>query len=180
MGSMKEEYFDWMYNLVCDDEYSKGLSYRKLLRYLNEVDFTYSIDMDGNRADDGIDLRYRFAFENKYDNRRVVHYIDNTPCSVLEMMIALALRCEEHIMENSDYGNRTGQWFWNMIVSLGLGGMSDDHFDIQYVREVIDRFLNRDYERNGKGGLFTVEHGVRDMRSIEIWYQMCLYLDDII
>lgn len=28
---LNNAYFDWMYQLVCDDEYSRGLSYRKLL-----------------------------------------------------------------------------------------------------------------------------------------------------
>lgn len=51
----------------------------------------------------------------------IASYLDNRPCSVLEMIIALAIRLEEHIMDDPDIGNRTGQWFWDMIVSLGLG-----------------------------------------------------------
>ena len=83
-------------------------------------------------------------------------------------------------MEDHNLGDRTGQWFWNMIVSLGLGSMTDDRFDDTYVQDVLTKFLNREYERNGKGGLFTVEHCQCDMRSIEIWYQMCMFLDSII
>ena len=41
------------------------------------------------------------------------------------MMIALAIRCEEHIMDDPDAGDRTGQWFWSMLVSLGLGSMDE-------------------------------------------------------
>ena len=48
-------YFDWMYQLVVDDRYSK--SYRKLFVRLHDTEFTYMIPMDGNRAEDGIDLR---------------------------------------------------------------------------------------------------------------------------
>ena len=58
---LNNAYFDWMYQLVCDDEYSRGLSYRKLLSLLHDTDFTYTIALDGNRYDDGIDLRYRFG-----------------------------------------------------------------------------------------------------------------------
>lgn len=48
-------YFEWMYDIVCPD---KKKSYRKLLYFLHSVDFTYLIDMDGNRFEDGIELRY--------------------------------------------------------------------------------------------------------------------------
>lgn len=173
-------YFTWMYQLVCNNErYSKTLSYRKLLRYLHSVDFEYSIPMDGNRADDGVELRYRFADEKRYDHAMVAEYLDDRPCSVLEMMIALAIRCEEHIMDDPDEGDRTGQWFWEMIVNLGLGSMYDEHFDEDYVDGTIECLLYRSYAKNGKGGLFTVENYKRDMRTVEIWYQMCWYLDGL-
>ena len=91
-----------------------------------------------------------------------------------------ASRTIRHIMDNPDIGNRTGQWFWNMIVNLGLGSMDDEKFDRGYVEFVLNRLLDRQYERNGKGGLFTVSNCRRDMRSVDIWYQMCWYLDEIV
>lgn len=172
-------YFDWMYQLVVDDRYSNQ-SYRKLFARLHDTEFTYMIPMDGNRAEDGIDLRYRFGRECSYNDAMVASYLDDRPCSILEMMIALSIRCEEHIMDDPDIGNRTGQWFWSMIVSLGLGFMNDARFDRDYVDDILARFLDRDYARNGEGGLFTVSHNQRDMRSIEIWYQMSCYLNEII
>jgi hypothetical protein len=136
--------------------------------------------MDGNRAEDGIDLRYRFGYEQGYDSPMIATLLDDRPCSVLEMLIALAIRCEEHIMDDPDIGNRTGQWFWNMIINLGLGFMDDTKFDENYVKDVISRFLYRKYKRNGEGGLFTVEHCKNDLRTVEIWYQMCWYLDEVL
>jgi hypothetical protein len=136
--------------------------------------------MDGNRAEDGIDLRYRFGYEQGYDSPMIATLLDDRPCSVLEMLIALAIRCEEHIMNDPDIGNRTGQWFWNMIINLGLGFMDDTKFDENYVKDVISRFLYRKYKRNGEGGLFTVEHCKNDLRTVEIWYQMCWYLDEVL
>ncbi len=107
-------------------------------------------------------------------------YLDCRPCSVLEMMIALAIRLEEHIMDDPEVGNRTGQWFWNMIVNLGLGSMNDSRFNKLYVQNIIHKFLEREYQPNGKGGLFTIEDCRYDLREIEIWYQACWYLDNII
>lgn len=172
------EYFEWIYQLVCKD--AKGLSYRKLLCKLYDTPFNYTVAMDGNRAEDGVDLRYRFGYECGFANSAVADYLDNKDCSVLEMMVALAIRCEEHIMDNPDIGDRTGKWFLDMIVNLGLEKMTDDHFDKRYVESVLDRFLNREYRRNGDGGLFTVHHSRIDMRSVEIWYQAMWYLDEVL
>ena len=177
---LNNEYFEWMYDIVCSDKDYSKLSYRKLLYFLHDVEFTYMYDRDENRAIDGIDFRYRFGDECGYSDSIIQTYLDTRPCSVLEMMVALALVVEEHIMDDPTFGNRTGQWFWNMIVSLGLGSMSDARFDRDYTEQVIIRFLNREYERNGKGGLFTISDDRRDMRTAEIWYQTMWYLNDFL
>ena len=179
-NELNQEYFKWMIGLVYDDRYLKKTSYHKLLRHFHEVDFEFSDPMDGNRAEDGTDLRYRFAYENEYSGPMVATYLDDRPCSVLEMMIALAVRCEEQIMDDPEVGDRTGQWFWNMIVSLGLGGMTDLRYSEDIVDQKIERFLRREYKRNGEGGLFTVHEHPQDMRSVDIWYQMHYYLDEIV
>lgn len=170
---IKNDYFRWMFDLVCGNRYSKKVSYRKLLAQLHDIKFRYIIEMDANRAEAGIDLRYR------YDHDYAELYLDG-PCSVLEMMVALAIHCEESIMDDPSVGDRTGQWFWEMITSLGLGSMTDNNYDKRYVAMTIERFLNRDYEPNGRGGLFTVRNCDRDLREVEIYYQLCYYLDTII
>lgn len=178
-NELNDPYFDWMYRLVVDDRYSNK-SYRRLFHKLHDTEFAYTIPMDGNRAEDGIELRYRFGREQGYHDAVIANCIDIRPCSILEMMIALAIRCEEHLMDDPDIGNRTGQWFWSMIVSLGLGSMSDARFDPVRVDDILDRFLDREYEVDGRGGLFTIRSPRFDMRSMEIWYQMNCYLNEII
>ena len=168
------DYFEWIYELVCRDRFPRDISFRKLLMRLHEVEFAYSIPRDENRAADGVGLRHRFAVDP-----RDLEALDG-PCSILEMMVALAIRCEENIMDDPAYGDRTGQWFWGMINNLGLGAVTDANYDREYVDEVIVRFLNREYERNGKGGLFTIRNCKRDLRKLEIWVQMCHYLDSIL
>ena len=180
MNTINNEYFEWVYNLVCNDRYYKTLSYRKLLYSLHNTSFYSLIDRDNNRADDGIELRYRFGYEYGYSRDVISASLDNRPCSVLEMMVALAFRIEETIMDDPSYGNRTGQWFWNMIVSLGLGSMSDNKFDDEYFQFIIDRFLNRQYSPNGEGGLFIVHNNTTDLRNIEIWFQAMWYLDEFL
>ena len=178
---IKNDYFNWLYNIVCGIRHAEQISYRKLLMYLHGIDFHYTILRDQNRAQDGIDLRRRFGLVHDLDGDvdRIVEDLEG-PCSVLEMMVALAIRCEETIMDDASIGDRTGQWFWEMVVSLGLGYMTDDRFDRRLADEVIHTFLDRKYEPNGKGGLFTIRHCDRNLRSVEIWVQMCWYLDTIV
>lgn len=176
---LNDRYFEWMCSLVHDDGYSERLNYQRLLSYLHCIEFTYILEMDGNRAVDGRDLRYRFAYEHDYSYATIDKCLGVGPCSVLEMMVALALRCEENIMDEPDIGDRTGLWFWNMIANLGLGTMNDDEFNENYTEEIIDKFLKREYTRDGEGGLFTVKHSGHDLREIEIWYQMCWYLEKV-
>ena len=177
---LSNRYFEWLYRLVCgDDEYNR-LSYRNLLSFLHSIEFTYSINLDENRAQDGIDFRYRFGYENGYSQDIIEKYLDHSPCSVLEMMVSLAFKVEEQIMDNNEYGNRTGQWFWNMIVSLGLGYMNDNDFNESAAYRIISRFLDRNYAPDGRGGLFTIENCAYDLREVEIWSQFMWYLNTII
>lgn len=171
--TMGSEYFEWLSEIVCVNRFTRHTSFRKLLLYLHETEFRYLIHRDRNRADDGTNLRYRYKLST---GRPSYQY---GPCSVLEMMVALSIRCEETIMDDPGVGDRTSQWFWAMIVNLGLGSMTDDRFDISYVEEVVERFLERDYEPDGRGGLFRIRNCDRDLRTIEIWYQLCWYLDEL-
>lgn len=178
-SEIEQEYFEWMYRLVSHGRYSGRTSFEDLLLYLHETEFRYIIPKDSNRAEDGEDLRRQFAYEIYGDND-IEFIIDclARPCSVLEMMIALAIRCED-IMDDPSVGDRTGQWFWMMVTNLGLGGMYDRRFDKKYVEVVIETFLNRKYEPDGRGGLFRVRNCDYDLRDEEIWTQMLWMLDTI-
>lgn len=173
-----DDYFDWIYQIVSGGFSPKKLSYKKLLRLLFNTEFTYSMPMDGNRYEDGIDLRYRFGDDVGVEDAAIAGYLDDKPCSVLEMMVALAFRMEEQIMTNPDIGDRTGQWFWNMVASLDLGHMSDSRFNETEAVDILEAFLDRDYAPNGEGGLFIVKHPNYDMRDAEIWNQANWYLNE--
>lgn len=177
-NEIENEYFEWLYNMMCKDRFAKSISYRKLLIFLHSKRFTYVIDKDRNRAAYGLDLRKRFSTYSGYEEDYLSSYLEG-PCTVLEMMIALSIQCEEWIMDDPRVGDRTSQWFWGMVANLGLAAMTDDNYDKAYVRESIDRFLKREYSPDGKGGLFTVRNPKHDMREVEIWMQLLWYLDSI-
>lgn len=172
--TLRNEYFEWLMALIKADEGPEELSFKKLLMHLHNRPFQYSIAKDRNRALDGIALRRRFAM-----TRGCVDNFIEGDCSIFEMMVALAIRCEEDIMDDPTVGDRTAQWFWEMVNNLGLGSMVDDRYDCDYVDRVLERFIMRKYDRDGTGGLFRVRHCWEDLRKVEIWYQLCWYLDSI-
>ena len=175
-NDLLNHYFEWLCRSVCKDKFPEGISYRKLLMHLHSTQFYYSIQKDADRASAGVDLRWRFVCENNYS----VTVLDELvgPCSVLEMILALAFYCEE-VMDDPAYGDRTAQWFWGMINNLGLGSMYDDRFDRMYFDDVIARFLDRKYDPDGRGGLFRIKNCKHDLRRVEIFYQLCWYLNSI-
>lgn len=179
MNDLKTLYFDWLCDLISDGAPSE--SYHKLLTFLHNTEFIWMPQQpkDENRYQDGVDLRYRFGYDRQIRYQDIQDELsDDIPCSVLEMLAALALRCEEDLMSNEHYGNRTGYWFWEMIKNLGLINQTDDNFDILYVELAIDRFLTRSYRKNGEGGIVVLEHPPRDLRTVELWYQMMWYLSE--
>lgn len=173
-------YFEWLSDIVCEARFGGEVSFRKLIMHLHNTDFRYIIPNDENRAREGKNLRHRFAVTQmpEIPEYQILDILAG-PCSVLEMMVALAIHAEEHIMDNPQIGNRTGQWFWSMVVSLGLGGQTDNRFDRRFVDNVLERFLDRKYSPNGQGGLFMIRNCNRDLRKVEIFHQLCWYLGTI-
>lgn len=169
-----EEYFQWMVDKV------DGQRHSKLLQMMHNEVF-YAIDpLDENRAIDGCALRYRFGSECNIPKDEVDDKLGIYDCSILEMMLALAFRIEETIMSDSDFGDRTAMWFWIMVKSLGLYNMHNDNFDPVKVLTTLDTFLTRGYSPDGEGGLFTVKGVNKDMRDIDIWYQMNMFFDNLL
>ena len=173
-NKVKNNYFEWLYNYVCKGRVNNQISYRKLFMTLHSIDFDFYIRDDVNRALDGIDLRNRYA--TVINDESVTDILDDS-CSVLEMILALAIRCEETIMDDPRYGDRTGQWFWNMISNIGIK-LTDDSYNESYVINRIYRFLERQYEPDGKGGLFYIPNCKEDLTAVDIWSQLCWYLDN--
>ena len=189
---MTDAYFCWLVGLI-QDEYI-GQNYQKLLWKLYSTDYIWELDFDENRAADGLLLRKIYAqncanygnfgcdfnnnFVNFFAGTRVGMY-QNLPCSMLEMMIALARRAEDDIMHEPDFGDRTGQWFWVMIQNLGLDVYDDYHYFESEVDRILYVFVHRLYDKNGiGGGAFPIRRMTRDLRQTDLWWQMNAYLEE--
>lgn len=169
---MREEYFRWLVDLLQDDYLRTN--YQKLLWRLFETEFTWidEVEYDSNRAKDGIYLRYLFSrvIDEDFDM--------DIGCTMLEMMIALARRCEDDIMYDPDKGDRTGYWFWTMIENMGLDAYDDYGYMEHRVDYILDVVLERKYQKNGKGGLFWCAENNTDFRKMDIWWQLNAYLNE--
>lgn len=178
-------YFNWLCSLVHLDFY-RGKKYLCLAKRLHDKEFYWTVDMDENRANDGKKLR-NVWFETL--DHEAEHLGVGTPilprdgldgpCTVLEMMVALAIRCESDIMQDDDLGNRTYLWFWEMIQNLGLFGFSDDRFDEvawSQLDWVIGRMLDRLYTPDDWVGCLWPIPG-SDFREVEVWQQMNWYIN---
>lgn len=169
-------YFEWICAVVAPNNNAEYLynKYSNLLKLLYSIEFTADNAMDDNRRMDGIDLRIRFCNEQNLED---YHYMfEKYPCSLLEMMVALALRCEETIMIDTSLGNRTHVWFEEMLHSLDILKQTNEYYNENYVKVCITKLYQRQYDYYGRGGLFTAMKTTRDMRSLDIWSQMQQYL----
>lgn len=174
----KEEYFNWLVSRIAN---KNTKSYSMLLNKLYDYPFRPYVGTDDNRAKDGMDLRYYFSRDIVKDDipRVILSQIDRCECSMLELMVALSLRIEEQ-MEDVQHGDRVPLWFWDMVDSLKLLKMTDDRYDEFIVDDILVNFNEGNYEPDGEGGLFTIRGIKRDMRDIDLWYQMCSYIDSIL
>ena len=171
---MKMNYHDWLVWHVMDGP--AAANYSRLLDKLDQREFTYSIPHDENRAIDGLLMRGKYEFFLDCKSGRC----DEIPCTILEMMVALAVRCENTMMSNSDYGDRTCEWFHYMLKSLGVLPYTNKFYSDRKVDDIITRFLNHEYSPDGNGGLFEIENPPKDLRETEIWYQMSWYLNQFV
>lgn len=162
MTTNPNSYFYWLCEQVF--AHDQDHSYEKLMNRLFDTDFFWLIDMDENRAKDGLKLRDDFNGETPSKVGK--------DCSVLEMLIALAERMK--FLQGFD----TAFWFWEMMQNLGLDDQTDKNYDWHFIDRVLEDFMNRKISRYGENGLFPLSCPDRDQRKTEIWYQMQAYLNE--
>ena len=174
---MEHEYFKWLIESI-DPKHMIGKGYQPVFRKLYDTNFRWSSRFadDENRARDGLALRERFA-EIRHIDISEIGLLDK-PCSCLEMMIGIASRIEYEILSMPGEENVPG-WFWRFMDSLELLPENPRISDPSYVTKRLDIWLDRKYERDGKGGIFVVKDGYFDMRKMTIWKQMNAVCNEI-
>lgn len=169
------QYKQWLLERIhgYDPKYS---SYSKLLEFLYSTNYryySYEYGTDRDRYRDGLALRDSYA--NETGDFYILQYKDD--CSVLEMLIALAIRIDRGLLgiPNED---RSYWWFWQFIDNLDLLRMTDDRYDEFYISEIVNDWLDRTIDYNGNGGIFPLLNARVDQRSETTWRQLNDYINE--
>lgn len=163
---IRTDYFEYLCLLVGKNQ---SEPYSLLLERLFSIGFYSMVPNDDNRGVDGEQLRDQYI-DAMGSSARPLSF-PKFSCSVFEMMIGLAKRMEFEL-GGGKYEKKASYWFWVLIDNLRLGWCKNDIYSMSEVDFVIDRMLSREYNRNGEGGLFPLNHSKKDQRKVEIWYQM--------
>lgn len=173
--SVEMVYIHWLCDKVGIHSFDERTSI--LINALQEKGFYWTVPNDDNRGLDGLELRREFADLNNFDPDAIFE----GPCTMLEMLIALAKRCD-YIMSDLDNEDHTARWFWEMLENVGLDMKSlnsyEEDYTIDLIDKILDRILDRTYGASGRHGLFPLNEPERDQREVEIWYQMQAYFND--
>lgn len=169
---LEDRYFRWLCSHVLNVEIpTPSLTYWNLLRLLHGTQYVWVQGYDENRAEDGVELRYYYRTEShtaKDDGW------EHLPCSVLEFLVSLSARAEF----NSMMTEPPAWWFWHFIDNLDINFPDNVELPEEYVIDVLDRWMYRQYEWTGQGGLFPLEVALDDQRNVETWYQLMAYLEE--
>jgi hypothetical protein len=174
--TINEAYFDWLFDQIEERQYS-GLKDFVYALYL--YPFVCRIANDDNRVEDGLTLRNTFYDEQDIDPSQEDDL--SRPCTILEMLIALAGRMN-FVLFDPHKGDQVSLWFWLFVDNLNLQKYDHDDEDAlrkkKFNRIVLRKFVNREYQSNGKGGLFPLNNPNSDQREVELWYQMMAYINE--
>lgn len=149
--------------------------YGKLFDILHHMEFVWFIDRDDNREDDGVRLRddYKIPYELlEYEDEFMDHW-----CSVLEMLIALAVRVEDEFIGDPN-DEHPESFILEMLNNLELCIYKGYGYRKEDVIKIVDRWLNRRFKKDGYGSPFPVKYDPRDQRKMEIWDQMNSYISE--
>jgi hypothetical protein len=154
-----ESYFDWLVGQVWD---GPGIAFKDLFKLLFNTEFIPVHADDFGRESDGLALRSTYLDD--------YHPEHDSGCSILEALIALSNRLS-FLTDDP-----TATWFWELLRNLGLSDYSHiSEEDLPVVQDRLDRFVWRDYGRDGVGGIFPLHVLKNNQKAQGLWYQFCNY-----
>lgn len=182
-NNLSELYLVWLINLINADNY-KGKSYIKLCSLLNKVPFEPVIKLDENRLSDVQSLLRETYIQSQSDWYRLTNddimELPIWPVSFLELIISLAMRIDLDFMREINGIDNTRIYFWVLVRNLGILEFDDEHWGEDAIISVVNRLnivQERKYDFNGNGGLFPLENAEMDQRNVQIWNQLCQFVN---
>lgn len=174
---IRSVYFEWLYAKAFEvRDLGSNDSYLTVCSHLHSVEFWDGVPNDDNRRVEGEELRDEFVSNTPVvDAEDYARLYSNGRASVFEVLIGLARRAEYNV----ELG--ISEWMRIFLDNLGLLQYSDAKFRVAHrgeVERIIRIFNQRQYDRNGQGGIFPLQRTRRDQRRVELWYQMAAYIKE--
>ncbi len=181
MGLYTDE-FDGYFLWLCDLIHADMDRYSELCYTLHNIDFIWALELDEDRAEDGLSLRRKYYEQDSSEDWVMLL---EKPCSVLEALIGIARRTN-YILEDDTSTDMSFMYFWEFVKNLGLKRysnirlldrfgrtVSDALYDIQII---CDRWMSRNFEPDGSNSPFPLRNPSRDQRFQTINSQMNSYV----
>lgn len=168
--TIQEAYFAWLYQLVHD-----RVDLTVVCRLMHQVEFTPLVPYDENRVAVAAGLRNEFQELSGSLGPGEAADLMGPDASVFEVLIGFAGQADDMIALSLK------SWFQIFTENLGLDRYDDEYLlrrSTYPVESIINKFNNRDYRPNGRGGIFPLKHPKHDQREVELWYQMGDYMNE--
>lgn len=173
---MEELWDDYLQYLIWRCGLQRNNKYGRLYMVLHNIEFTWIIDRDDNREGDGVELRDDYDIPYPWRSVESEAFFER-PCSVMEMLVGLSIR-----VDNEFIGDPAEEhpeiFFMEMIKNLKLDRFIGDRYQKEDVIRIVKRWLDRNFDRDGRGSPFPVYKDHRDQRKLEIWDQMNSYINE--
>lgn len=169
LSASLNDYIEWLCTERLQLDESDIKDYFRLFDCLLHIEFSSGHPNDARRENEGLCLREDFEYETGL-------YLEGLSprCSFLEMLVALAYRCERQLMRSSYHGDRTSIWFFDMINSLGLGRFTSSIWSSgsgDKVYTICEKMMNREIS------LFDYKDAEKNIHE-EIWKQLSAYINE--
>lgn len=155
-----EDYIYWLLDRYGSHEYES------LFKQLASKDYRWHFVLDESRAKAGLTLRQQFAYEAGV----YLSDVADGPCSCLEMLCALSSAMYD-MCGQCDPRHFLAEMLGNLGLSFFAGSRE--------VNDILDRWLDGNFDPNGRGSIYDFKNVTigRDVRSMDVWSQMNLYLN---
>lgn len=172
---LDEMFFTELYRQVADPgTKDPERTYKKLLRQMYRTEFIAYVERDENRIEDCKELRREFLAKRRTQRDDTSDWLE-LGCSMLELLVGLSRHMAFEVDGEPHF------WFWELMGNLGLKHLNDAYprYSERQVADVLDRVIRRTYEYDGEGGLFPLHNPQQDQRSVELWYQLSAYVQEL-
>ena len=172
---LNKHYLCWLMNQLQIAGGGPG-GYLHLCEVLQNCAFLSLVQMDENRREEAIDLRY----EASGDIQDIVEGPFSYTCSVLELLVVMVRRMNYEMLD-SQYESGIGRWTGEIFANAGFDAFTNARFEadenaVNEAKELISDIVYRRYGFDGEGGFFPLKNPKHDQRYCELLTQMNDYI----